>query len=84
MTELPGREEMPQRPPTVRKQTAPAAAALVGHLVALIAAVVDPAILNIVVIAGVGCSVIAIAAFPPAEATSTTTSYGAVRSGMRR
>src|SRR5690349_18144277 len=63
MTDLPGREDVPQAPQVGREQTGPAvAAALVGHVAALVAAVIDPVILNIAVIAGFGCSVIAIAA----------------------
>jgi hypothetical protein len=71
MSELPGREDVPQAPRRGREPTSPAvAAALVGHVVALVAAVTDSVILNIVVVAGLGCSVIAIAAlagFAPSE-----------------
>lgn len=63
MGELSGREDVPQGPRAGREQTRLAiAAALVGHVIALLAAVTDPVALNVAVIAGFGGSVIAIAA----------------------
>lgn len=63
MSELPGREDVPQGPRVGCDQTGlTIAVALVGHIIALLVAVTDPAALSVVVIAGFGGSVIAITA----------------------
>ncbi len=63
MSELRGREDVLDGPRVGCEQTRLAlAAALVGHVIALLAAVIDPVALNVVVIAGFGASIIAIAA----------------------
>ncbi len=71
MSELLGGEDVPQGPHVGCEQSSLAiAAALVVHVVALLAAVTDSVALNVVVIAGFGGSVIAIAALAelaPAE-----------------
>src|SRR5262245_12066621 len=63
MTELPGREDVRQAPRVVCEQTRwPSAAALVGQVSALLAAVTDLITLHVAVIAGFGGSVLAIVA----------------------
>lgn len=63
MSELPGREDVRQGPRVGGELPGLAiAAALVGHVIALLAAVTDSVALNVAVIAGFGGSVIAIVA----------------------
>jgi hypothetical protein len=74
MSELPGREDVRQGPRAGRAPTSPAiAAAFVGHVIALIVAVTDPGDLYLVVIAGSGFSVIAIAALTEAGSAELRT-----------